>query len=335
MKKIAIIGAGLSGLTLARQLADIAQVTVFEKHHRVSGRMATREHEAFAFDHGAQFFTVKHPAFATLIEEMQADGVVARWEARFAEIDGINMKAARRWDAAFPHYVGVPNMSSVGEWMHAHLHQRGVQIQLNTKVAAIEKRADVSLLLDDNSNLLGNFDWVMTAIPAAQAANLMPSHVAFISTLREVKMLPCYALMLGFEQPLKREWDVAHVANSVLSWISVNSTKPERNAATTLVTMSRNQWAADHFDASEPWVMDTMMHALSAILGDQVYLARLRLLKKWHYANAQKYCLNDVLVDTQARLASCGDWCISGRVESAFVSAWQLADAMRRHFDSA
>ncbi len=92
MKHIAIIGAGLSGLTLATQLADIAHITLFEKHDHVSGRMATRVHEGYAYDHGAQFFTVKHPAFQRLIDDMIAavarwrGGAVARW--RGGEVGG-------------------------------------------------------------------------------------------------------------------------------------------------------------------------------------------------------------------------------------------------------
>lgn len=41
MKRIAIIGAGLSGLVLARQLASNADITVFEKARGVGGRMST------------------------------------------------------------------------------------------------------------------------------------------------------------------------------------------------------------------------------------------------------------------------------------------------------
>ena len=42
MKKIAIIGAGLSGLTAATQLREHAEVTVFEKSRGPGGRMETR-----------------------------------------------------------------------------------------------------------------------------------------------------------------------------------------------------------------------------------------------------------------------------------------------------
>ncbi|MDE4959738.1 NAD(P)-binding protein, partial [Francisella tularensis subsp. holarctica] len=40
MIKIAIIGAGIAGLTAAKILKDSAQVIVFEKSRGVSGRMS-------------------------------------------------------------------------------------------------------------------------------------------------------------------------------------------------------------------------------------------------------------------------------------------------------
>ena len=49
MLDIAIIGAGLSGLTAANRLNRIGSVEVFEKSNEVSGRMATRNSEPFFF----------------------------------------------------------------------------------------------------------------------------------------------------------------------------------------------------------------------------------------------------------------------------------------------
>ena len=54
MTKIAIIGAGLSGLTAAHDLKEHANVTLYEKSRGVGGRLATRRAEPFSFDHGAQ-----------------------------------------------------------------------------------------------------------------------------------------------------------------------------------------------------------------------------------------------------------------------------------------
>lgn len=51
-KRIAIIGAGSSGLTLAQQLKEYADVVVYEKACGVGGRMSTRYVDPFYFDHG-------------------------------------------------------------------------------------------------------------------------------------------------------------------------------------------------------------------------------------------------------------------------------------------
>jgi predicted NAD/FAD-dependent oxidoreductase len=67
-RKIAVVGAGIAGLALARSLHDIADVTVFEKSRGVGGRMATRRAGAVGFDHGAQYFTVRDDAFRRMLE---------------------------------------------------------------------------------------------------------------------------------------------------------------------------------------------------------------------------------------------------------------------------
>lgn len=41
-QKIAIVGAGLAGLSAAKELESSAEVTVFDKSRGVGGRLATR-----------------------------------------------------------------------------------------------------------------------------------------------------------------------------------------------------------------------------------------------------------------------------------------------------
>ena len=65
---IAIVGAGLSGLVLANQLAARHDVTLFEKSRGVGGRMATRRNFPYYFDHGAQFFTADSREFKAFLK---------------------------------------------------------------------------------------------------------------------------------------------------------------------------------------------------------------------------------------------------------------------------
>ena len=77
---IAVIGAGISGLTAAQTLSDAGiDVTVFEKSRGVGGRTANRRSEYGSFDHGAQYFTVKDKRFRNFTEDLVSKGVIASW----------------------------------------------------------------------------------------------------------------------------------------------------------------------------------------------------------------------------------------------------------------
>ncbi len=128
-KKIAIIGAGISGLTIANKLKDNAQVTVFEKSKGIGGRMSNRRHENYSFDHGAQFFTAKTDEFKDFCQNMLQNKAIEIWKARFAEIDDVEVKRKWSFDESHPHFVGVPQMNSMCKLMAEELDvKRGVKI---------------------------------------------------------------------------------------------------------------------------------------------------------------------------------------------------------------
>ncbi|MDH3295920.1 MAG: FAD-dependent oxidoreductase [Acidimicrobiia bacterium] len=84
-----IVGAGLAGLTAARHLASAGRtVLIVDKAKSVGGRLATRRIGAARLDHGAQFFTVRDPAFNAEVETWVTDGVVEVWCHGFGKSDG-------------------------------------------------------------------------------------------------------------------------------------------------------------------------------------------------------------------------------------------------------
>ena len=86
MLNIAVIGAGLSGLTAANILNTHANVTVFDKAKGPSGRLATRRADPYNFDHGGQFFSAKSSTFKEFLAPMLRQGVIKPWNATFVEI---------------------------------------------------------------------------------------------------------------------------------------------------------------------------------------------------------------------------------------------------------
>ena len=103
--RVAVIGAGLAGLSAARTLRDQDhEVRVFDKGRGVGGRTSTRRSKSFAFDHGAQYFTAHDERFGRLVASWQEAGIVAPWPARITVLEN----GACRAGIPRTRYVGVP-----------------------------------------------------------------------------------------------------------------------------------------------------------------------------------------------------------------------------------
>ncbi len=75
MASVAIVGAGMAGLTAAADLSRRGhEVTVLDKGRSVGGRLATRRIAGATLDHGAQFFTVRSPDFAAVVAHAEDAG---------------------------------------------------------------------------------------------------------------------------------------------------------------------------------------------------------------------------------------------------------------------
>jgi len=77
LKKIAVIGTGLSALSLAHHLPSL-DITFFEKSWRPGGRISTRRHQDYAFDHGAHYIKEDHGVlgFNEYLEKINATKVL-------------------------------------------------------------------------------------------------------------------------------------------------------------------------------------------------------------------------------------------------------------------
>ena len=328
MTKIAIIGAGISGLSVAHLLKNYADVTLFEKARGVSGRMSTRRAEPYYFDHGTQFFKARTDEFKAFIDPMIQEGVIALWNARFVEIKDREVISRRQWGTAPPHYVGVPNMNAIAK----HLSP-GLDIRLGIRVQSMQKQRGKWHLTDEQGNALGNYDWIISTIPAEQATELLPSSLSIHSQIQTVKMQACFSLMLGFKNPLPLEFEAALIRGENISWISVNSSKPGRSNDYCLLVHSTNKWADEHIDDDRKQVMDYLCQQTSEIIGHDVNTAQHKAIHGWRYANIAKQSGDSHLIDCEAHIGVCGDWLIQGRIEAAFTSGFALANKILRELN--
>ncbi|MDW3224721.1 MAG: NAD(P)-binding protein [Paracoccaceae bacterium] len=315
--KVAIIGAGMSGLTLAQGLSGRAQIEVFDKSRGIGGRMSTRRSEAYRFDHGAQYFTAKGPDFQAFLAPFLRDGIVEEWRPRLVTLGSPSVTPSV-WTA--PRYTAVPAMNSLCKAM-----SDPVKITMQAEVSSIERAGDGWELVGKAGEDFGRFDWVVSSVPCVQAARIMPPTFSGQEVLAATKMQGCYSLMLGFDQPLDLDWDAARVSEGPLTWIAVNSSKPGRTHPLNIICQTSNEWAEDHLEGDQEAVKSELLAAFALATGMDPAQAGYVSLHRWRYANVATPAGIPYLIDHERKLAACGDWTGKGKVETAFDSGFALS----------
>ena len=141
-------------------------------------------------------------------------------------------------------------------------------------------------------------------------------------------MLACYALMLGFNDAPTPDWQAALVRNAKISWMSVNSSKPSRSGGFSMVIQANNVWAEENLAVDDERIKQQMLDEVHRVSGLDIDKVSHIDLKRWVYANIPAQTGQQAYLDNTLKLAACGDWCIQGRVESAFSSADTLAQQL-------
>ena len=325
INKIAIIGAGLSGTNCAYHLAKIADVTIFEKSRGFGGRMSTKLIEGTQFDHGLQFFTAKTKAFQHFMDQLENKSIVKSWNANFVEIHNKKIIQSRKWNNQFKHFIGIPKMSSICRYLAC-----GIDVKLNATVTRINKDNGRWKIYDEHS-YLGVFDWIIFAIPVHQIFEILPQgHNLYPEVLYRYNMLPCFALMASFRNRVNTQWEAALVKNSILSWISINSSKCYRESKYSIVALSTNMWAQENIDKAAAFIQEKLFIELQNIIQHGLDIIDISI-HKWRYANARKQYGPRYIMDSGSSLAICGDWFIKGVAEGAFLSSMGLADELSAH----
>lgn len=333
---ILVIGAGIAGLTAARALQGRGhRVTVLDKGRAPGGRVSTRrvvdedadrpEFKRLSYDHGAQYFTVRDPRFDAEVQAWHKARIIQVWQGKLAAFDSEGREAV---EDAYTRWVGVPGMSAIPR----HLAQ-GLDVHCTVRVASLVRdRRDGAqgwfASADASGDGLGPFDAVVVAVPATQAAPLVAASPALAEAASAVHMQPCWATAVTFADRVVTRFDAAFVSNSPLGWIARDNSKPKRGLAETWILHATPTWSAAHFNDPSQAVSAFLLNAFGDLVPSRLPLPVHIAEHRWSLACANPPLSVGVLHDRERHLVVCGDWCAGNRIEGAFSSGVEAAEAL-------
>lgn len=307
--QIAIVGAGMAGLSCATRLAALGHdVALFDKGRGPGGRMATRRVEAdgtmLRFDHGTQYFTARDPRFVEQVARWEREGVVARWDA-----------------AGEDAWVGTPAMNAPIKAM-AEPHD----VQFRTRIEQLLRDGD-GWQLDGEGAPDRRFDAVVVALPAEQAGPLLQQHASAMGDLADTtSSAPCWTIMAAFEQRLPSEQDtIRH--HGAIGWAARNNAKPGRGSAECWVVQASPDWSREHLEDEATAVETALLDQLADAIGGPLPPRLAISAHRWRFARSGS-AGEEALWDAQQRIGVCGDWLIGPRVEAAYLSGLILAETL-------
>lgn len=327
MPTVGIIGAGISGLACAQLLArSRVKVTNFEKSRGVGGRMATRRLDSgITFDHGAQYFTTRDPEFASQVEQWCGSGVATEWKGRIVSLENV---VCTELNEPRSRYIGVPSMNAIAKALAT-----GLEVRTSTTVQSISRIEGQWQVTDATGAIHGPFDYLISSAPPVQTQTLMGELSQFLAPLlSSVVMLPCWAVMIQPQSPLRIEYDAAFVNESPLSWITRNSSKAGRDNNESWVLHGSAEWSRQNLEDSAERVATSLVDAFwnATRLSPQPLV--LAIAHRWRYALPQEPLSSRLLLDHETKLGACGDWCGGPRVEGAYLSGRAMAHALVAQF---
>jgi predicted NAD/FAD-dependent oxidoreductase len=315
--EIIVIGGGMAGLSAATALAEAGRrVTVLDKGRGPGGRMAARRvtigGTEVTFDHGAQYFTARDPAFRAAVAGWEAAGVAARWPV-----------------AGDDAWVGTPGMNAPIRAMAA-----ACNVHWNIRAERLLREGALWRIAAGEHSFTAAT--VLVCVPAEQATVLLAEAAPDLAAQAQgVPSAPCWAVMAGFAAPLPIAADTFRSDTAPVAWAARNSAKPGRSGGEAWVIHASPARSRALLDLPKEAAAEALLADFFAATGTPPVTPQYCDAHRWLYAlpeaRARVQAGEGALLDPALRIGIAGDWLHSPRVEGAWRSGRMLAKAVLGH----
>ena len=320
--KVAIVGAGVAGLSAARQLKkDGHTPIVFERENVVGGRCASRNIGNYLFDAGATSIAPKSPLSplsVAMLTELDSSDLEKIAKPIFVHEMG-RVTTGDSSKNAMPRYVYRSGINRL-----CQLLAKGIDIRFSTMIDHFEAKRSLYELGGEE------FDAIIIAIPTPLANSLLEAS-GESRPLRNSSFRPCLSVLLGFGFDLhdtKFHAIIDAEQRHPLGWLSIESAKCSGRApdgCTAMVAQMSAPFSKMHFDDDAAVIVDQTLDYVSRLFGKAWNESKVFDVVRWRYAQPEMTVTFDGVNLPGSRLLLIGDGLAGPRIENAYETGIKAA----------
>ena len=316
MKKIAVIGTGLSALSLAYHLPTL-DITFFEKSWRPGGRISTRRHEDYAFDHGAHYLKEDHGMIGLneFLNKIKATKLLkGDFCANIQNQSPVEEKQI---------IVGLKGMESIPLQFHNYLRY---PTKLSTHIKKIENNNQEYYLHTDEQKY-GPFDFIFCCIPYEQSKFLLQEFIDYTS-LESPSFDSIWTVMLALDKRLGSTYQFGYHLTSEISFLMNQNFKHEFFSDECWVINMRAEWTKEYYNIENYVLEDYVVDQLKKSFKSDAKVV-FKKSHRWKYAYSKKsfkeMTNKNYIESIDHRLYALGDWCHGPSMQDAWLAGKKLA----------
>ena len=336
-QRIAVIGAGIAGLTCARELRLRGHhPVVFEASDRLGGRCSSRSTRIGWFDDGAQAisgatrlasYAAQRPGELVAVHPWTVPATPAEDEPKGKDRDKDRDEADTSRTLKLTGVVGVPSMLAL-----AHAIAQPLDVRLRTPICQAQRHGAGWVLHDATGEIDEDFQALVLAVPAPLALPLARESPRLALALRAVRYRSRWVLLLGSERPVGlpgyREFQ-----GSPIERVAAMHSKPGRPSAVPQrwFVEADERWSLQHEHDDAETVAELLLDIFCAH-ADRSVTPNFLCAHKWRQAFVEAPAIlpgqAECLWDGEARLGVCGDSAVASQVNLVHRSGVALARRM-------
>ena len=317
MNDYCVIGAGISGSTIANLLNKKYQVNLYDKGRGPGGRASFKRIKGkVGFDHGAQYFSPKTKEFKKFIDTLLKKNILKRWGGNH-----VFLNTKKKNNKKHIKIIGKNGNNDISKYL-----LKKIKCFYQSEVKKIYFKDKLwFLLLNDGS--IRYFKGVILTCPFPQVRTLVKKFIKNSFVKKKLKMDANITVMIAIKKsktsPCSFVFD-----DPVLGWAGNENTKKRFKSKYDLWTLqSTFKWANKNISKNKKNLKKN-----SKILIDKFFkLAKIKRTKViysinhgWKYSSNSKPFKIRSYWDPQKKLGVCADWFIGPRLEAGWISAHDL-----------